>query len=266
MAAFVDRLVLASKQVAHEVALHDGKTPTVVEVGHRDAGRGGVDEVTRDQRTLEAELGVQRHLAEPGAVVGNDPVVGGGVAAHGGVGAVGDAVAGDEDAAGPEDAHAFTVLARAASVGADAHDAVAGHDAAVLAGLRAPHLDTVVAAVGDVVVNDIEAQCVDAADGGLHGGGDGAVGNAAATGLKRDSVGGTAGERQMAQAHAARVADRDEAVSATRVEHLVAAVEDDTFEQDAVGVVGGDEGAAAGELQGRGTGGAYEACAGEQLD
>ena len=84
--------------------------------------------------------------------------------------------------------------------------------------------------------------------------------------LKRDAVGGAARERQMAQAHAARVADRDEAVSATDVEHLVAAVEDDTFEQDAVGVVGGDEGAAAGELQRRGTGGAYEACAGEQLD
>ncbi len=33
--------------------------------------------------------------------------------------------------------------------------------------------------------------------------------------LKRDAVGGAAGERQMAQAHAARVADRDEAVSAT---------------------------------------------------
>ena len=69
----------------------------------------------------------------------------------------------------------------------------------------------------------------------------------------------------MAQAHAAAIAERDEAVGATVVERLVGAVEDETFEQDAVGMVGGDEGAAAGELQRRGAGGADETRAGAQL-
>jgi hypothetical protein len=49
------------------------------------------------------------------------------------------------------------------------------------------------------------------------------------------------------------------------VERLVGAVEDETFKQDAVGVVGGDESAAAGELQRRGAGGAEEAGARAQF-
>ena len=70
---------------------------------------------------------------------------------------------------------------------------------------RAPHLDAVVAAVGDVVVGDLETRRVDAADGGLDDGGDGAVGDAARAHGKRDAVGGAARERQMAQAHAAEL-------------------------------------------------------------
>ena len=161
------------------------------------------------------------------------------VAAHGGVGAVGDAVAGDEHAAGAEDVDAVAVLAGAAGVGADARDAVAGDDAAVLAGLRAPHLDAVVAAVGDVVVHDLEARRVDAADGGLDGGGDGAVGDAAGAAFKRDAVGGAARELRWRSACRGELRARER--RCVRVEHLVGAVEHDTFEQDAVGVVGGDE-------------------------
>ncbi len=50
------------------------------------------------------------------------------------------------------------------------------------------------------------------------------------------------------------------------IERLVGAVEDEAFEQDAVGVVGGDEGAAAGELQRRRPGRADETRAGAQLE
>ena len=86
-----------------------------------------------------------------------------------------------------------------------------------------------------------------------------------AAGDERDAVGGAARHRQAVQAHAAAIAERDEALGAAVVECLVGAVEDETFEQDAVGMVGGDEGAAAGELQRRGAGGADEAGARAQL-
>ena len=75
-----------------------------------------------------------RDLAEARARVGDDLDVGGGVAADGAEGAIGDAVAGDEHAAGAKDVDAVAVLAGAAAVGPDAHDAVGGDDAAVLAG------------------------------------------------------------------------------------------------------------------------------------
>ncbi len=83
--------------------------------------------------------------------------------------------------------------------------------------------------------------------------------------LERDAVRRAARHRQPMQAHAAAIAERDEALGATVVERLVGAVEDETFEQDVVGVVGGDEGAAAGELQRRGAGGADDARARTQL-
>ena len=187
------------------------------------------------------------------------------VAAHGAEGAVGDAVAGDEHAAGAENVDAVAVLAGAAAVGPDAHDAVGGDDAAVLAGLGAPHLDAVVAAVGDVVVGNLQPRRVDAADGGLDDRVDGAVGDAAGTGDERDAVGGAARHRQAVQTHAAAIAEGDEALGAAVIERLVGAVEHETFEQDPVGLVGGDEGAAAGELQRRGAGGADEAGARAQL-
>ena len=117
-----------------------------------------IDEVAGDERALEAELGVERDLAEAGADVGDDLHVGGGVAADRRVGAVGDAVAGHEHAAGAKNVDAVAVLPGAAAVGADALDAVVGDDAAVLAGLRAPDLDAVVGAVGDRVVQDVEAR------------------------------------------------------------------------------------------------------------
>ena len=71
VAALVDGLVLAAEQVAHEVALHDGEASAVVEVGDRDAGRRGVDEVVGDQRAFETELGVDGDLAEARARIGD---------------------------------------------------------------------------------------------------------------------------------------------------------------------------------------------------
>ena len=67
------------------------------------------------------------------------------------------------------------------------------------------------------------------------------------------------------QTHAPAIAERDEALGAAVVERLVGAVEDETFEQDAVGLVGGDKGAAAGELQRRRASGADETGARAQL-
>jgi hypothetical protein len=75
-----------------------------------------------------------------------------------------------------------------------------------------------------------------------------------------------AGQRQMAQAHALAIADRDEAVGASVVERLIGAVENETFEQDAIGMVGGDEGAAAGKLQRGRARGADETRSGAQLE
>jgi hypothetical protein len=66
-AALVLRLLLAAEQVAQDVALHDREPAALVEVRHRDAGGGGVDEVAGDERTLEGELGVERHLAQTSA-------------------------------------------------------------------------------------------------------------------------------------------------------------------------------------------------------
>ena len=114
-------------------------------------------------------------------------------------------------------------------------------------------------------MGNLEPRRVDAADGGLDDRVDGAVGDAAGAGDERDAVGGAARHRQAVQTHAAAIADRDEALGAAVIERLVGAVEDETFEQDAVGTVGGDEGAAAGELQRRGAGGADEAGARAQL-
>ena len=68
------------------------------------------------------------------------------------------------------------------------------------------------------------------------------------------------------QTHAVAIADRDEALGTAVIERLIGAIEDETFEQDAVGMVGGDERAAAGELQRRGTRGADETGSGAQLD
>ena len=75
--------MLAAEQVAHQVALHDGKASAFVEVGDGDAGCRGIDEVVGDQRAFEAELGVDGDLAEARARVGDDLDVGRSVAAHG---------------------------------------------------------------------------------------------------------------------------------------------------------------------------------------
>ncbi len=264
VSALVDRLLLAAEQVAHQVALDDAEPPAVVEVGEGDAGRRRVDDVACDERPLESELRVDRHLAETGARIGDDLDVRCGVAAYGAESAVGDAVAGDVDAAGAEDVHAVAVLARAATIGADAHDAVARHDAAVLAGPGAPHLDAVVAAVGDVVVGDLYARGVDAADGRLQHIGDGAIGDATGTTRQRDAVGGAAAECEVPQAHVARVAHVDQPVGGA--EHLVAAVEHDALDEDAVGMFRGDEAVPARKLQRCRAGGADEPRAAAQLE
>ncbi len=100
--ALVDRLVLAPEEIAHQVALHDGKAAAFVEVGDGDARRRRVDDVVGDQRALESELGINGDFAQTRAGIADDLHVGGGIAAHRGKGAIADAVAGDKHAAGPE--------------------------------------------------------------------------------------------------------------------------------------------------------------------
>src|SRR5262249_30955913 len=150
--ALVLGLLLAAEEIAQHVALHNGEPPAFVEVRHRDAGGGDIDEVVGDQRALERKLRVERDLAEARAGVGDDLNVRGGVAADRGVGAVVDAVARHQDIPGSKRVDAVSVLAGAAAVGADALDAVVGDDAAILTLFRAPDLDTVVGAVGDAIV------------------------------------------------------------------------------------------------------------------
>ena len=89
-------------QVADHVALHDGQPPALVEVGDGDAERRAVDHVVGDHRALEAELGVERDLAQSRAGIADDLQVRRGIAAHGRERGAADAVAAHDDVAGAE--------------------------------------------------------------------------------------------------------------------------------------------------------------------
>ncbi len=167
----------------------------------------------------------------------------GGVAADRRIGAIGDAVAGNEHAARAENIDAVAVLARAAAVGANAHDAVVGDDAAVLAGLRAPNLDAVVGAVDDGVVQDFQSRRVETADACLHG--------AAVTvqsemvPAQRSSVMPLATLRddvQTAQLEPRAVLHAEKRVGLPGIERLVGAVEREVFKNGAVGAIAAEEG------------------------
>ena len=103
-------------EIADEIALHHREPAALVEVGDRDAERGAVDDVVGDHRALEAELGIERDLAEAGAGVADDLQVRRGVAAHRREGGVADAVAAHDDIAGAEDVDGVAVLAGAAGL------------------------------------------------------------------------------------------------------------------------------------------------------
>ena len=89
------------------------------EVGEGDAAARAVDQVVGDDRALEGELDIKRHLAGTGGDVAGDLDVVGGEAADGGEGATVDAVAGDDDAVRLGEVDAVAVLAGAAGIGAD---------------------------------------------------------------------------------------------------------------------------------------------------
>src|SRR5262249_28505150 len=139
------------QQVAHDVALHDRESAALVEIGDRDADRRAIDRIVGDQRTLEAELGIERDLARVADAVAFDLDVGGGVAAHRSEGAVADAIAARDHVRCAKYVDGVAVLARAAGAVVDVLDPVVDHEGAVVALGRAPDLDAVIAGAVDTV-------------------------------------------------------------------------------------------------------------------
>src|SRR5262249_21261731 len=104
----------------------------------------------------------------------------------------------------------IAVLAGAAGAVADGLDAVVGHDGAVVARLRAPDLDAVVAGAADGVARDQEARCVQRMDRDLDRVIQRAAADLAAGCAARDA--GAAGADHLAagDAHALRALELNE--------------------------------------------------------
>src|SRR3979411_3179561 len=133
------------REIAEDVSLPPRDPAAFVEIGERDADLGAVDRVVGDDRALEAELGIERDLAERAAGIADDLDTRGGIAADRREGAVMDAVTAHDHVAGAVRIDGVAELTGAAGVVADFLDAVVEHHGAVLARNLAQDLDAVVA-------------------------------------------------------------------------------------------------------------------------
>src|SRR3990170_76229 len=148
--------ILAEEQVADQVALHHGEPASLIEVGDGDANGRPIDQVVGDHRALEGELGIERDLAEPRARIPDHLTIRAGIGADRREGAVGDAVSADQHGTRAKHIDSVAVLAAAAAPGGDPLDTVRRDDGGVLALLRPPHHDAVVAAVPHMVMRDLK--------------------------------------------------------------------------------------------------------------
>jgi hypothetical protein len=222
----------------------------LVEVGHHDAERGAIDDIAGDHGALEAELGIERHLAETRADVAGDLQVGGGVAAHRREGRPLDAVAAHTDVAGAKDVDGVPVLPRPAGAGRDILDAVVEHQRAVIARLRAPHQDAVVAGAPNRVAGDSEALGIAREDRGTRCIRDARGGHLALGPLEQDAVSARVHERAVADAHPARLGETDEGASFRQ--RQPGAVERQSFERHVLRVRRDQQRGRAGKDQARG--------------
>src|SRR5690606_27029987 len=155
----------ARENVAHDVAGADGELTAVVEVGDRDAAGGAVDDIVRDHRAREGELGKDRDFPGVEADIAADLGVAGAVEPDRRESAIGNVVAGDDDAVGAEDIDAVAVLAIAAATPVDTCNAVARDDGRVSAVAAAPDADAGIAAIGDAAARDGEPEPIHGVDG-----------------------------------------------------------------------------------------------------
>jgi hypothetical protein len=158
--ADTSRVGVLAEECADEVALHDCEPAALAEIGDRDAHRSVIDDVVGDHRGLEGELGIERDVAEPRAglpiIWQFEPEV--------------ERIAEKAQSvmrlllinnrARVKRIDTIAVLPAAAALCGDALDAVRDDDGAVLADLRAPDEDAVVAAVMHMVMRDLESGCV----------------------------------------------------------------------------------------------------------
>ena len=156
-------------EIADDIALDHREPAALVEVGDRHAKRGAVDDVVGDERALEAELGVERDLAEAGAGVADDLQVRRRVAAHRREGGVADAVAAHDDIAGAEDIDSVAVLAGAAGSGGNVLDAVVDDERAVIAGRATPDQNAAIAGAAHRVAGNAQAARVEREDANVSG-------------------------------------------------------------------------------------------------
>src|SRR5262249_23434739 len=98
------------QEVADDVALHDRKTATFIEVADGDADRRAVDGIAGDHGAFERKLRIERDLAHVADAVADDLDVRGRVAAHRGIVAIFDPVAPDDDIAGAKRVDGVAIL------------------------------------------------------------------------------------------------------------------------------------------------------------
>ena len=148
---------LLTHQVADQVALHHAEPAAFVEIRHRDADRGTIDNIVGDHRAFKTELGVDCALAEAAAGVADDLQVGRAGAAHRGERGVADAVAAHDDVVGAEHVDGIAVLAGTSGFIGDVFDAVVDDERAVVAGLAAPDQNAAVAGALHRIAGDAQA-------------------------------------------------------------------------------------------------------------
>src|SRR5262249_39752851 len=191
----------ARREIADDVALPDRHAAALVEVGDRDAGLRAHHRVVGDHRALEAELGVERDLADVAARVADDLDRRGGVAAHGRERAVADAVAAHDHASGAVRVDAVAELAGAARDVANVLHAVVEHHGAVLARDLAQDLDAVVAGLAHDVARDGEAAGLERDDGDVGGARDRAAADLAGNAFERNAVAAGADDLAVGDPH-----------------------------------------------------------------
>jgi hypothetical protein len=137
--------------------------------------------------------------------------------------------------AGAVDVDGVAVLAGAAGARGDVLDAIVDHQGAVVAGLRPPHQDAVVAGPSHRVAGELQAARIEREDAGTLGACDGGAGHLALAGLQHDAVAAGGHDLAFGDAHAAGVREVHEA--AALGEGQAGTVEREAGERQGVGAV-----------------------------